>query len=73
MQRDNQVFVRNMCTLADAAERLAMPAFRLARWAERRKVTGFPEPMYQYKMTTIYHFPDIEQWIKLWYSTRRGN
>jgi hypothetical protein len=65
--------ITKMCTLTDAAERLGIPESRMHRWAERRKVTGFPEPVYVHKRTSIYDFVQVDDWVSIWYSTRRRN
>lgn len=60
-----------LCSLADAAERLDIPRNRMQRWAERRRVTGFPEPIYAHLHTQVYSWPAIKRWVDTWYSTRR--
>lgn len=68
----DQIFVRDLCSLTDAAQRLGFPSTRLHRWAERRATTRFPKPVYQHNAVTVYCYSDIKTWTELWYKTRGG-
>jgi hypothetical protein len=62
--------VDDLVGVAEIAEALDVPIFRLKRWIERRDSTDCPKPLRPLKAGHVYSLREWRAWHRLWAATR---
>jgi hypothetical protein len=62
--------LRDLGGLAEIAQTLKVPEFRVKRWIERRDSTNCPKPLRELKAAHLYSIREWRAWYALWQATR---